>query len=210
MTKRLPNILSKHKICIICEGNEEYSYLKRLNDLKVWQEQYDFTFINAKGNGNIPARYQDMYQNASYELVLIFCDTEKKPHEQYLDIKRKINEFHGVIQASNQVIIFGNPCTLQIILKHWTNVTIKTAAKAVNAPLIYTYTGVINYKGRQDQIDKIMMCVDENNYVTMTQYVKELSRNDLEIGSTNFSDFLDHFEDKSINWMDDINAVLEA
>ena len=32
---------------------------------------------NAGGNGNIPARYQDSYQNGSYELVLVFCDTMK-------------------------------------------------------------------------------------------------------------------------------------
>ena len=45
--------------------------------------------VNAGGNRNIPARYQDRYQNGADELVLVFCDTEKKPHEQYEDIKRK-------------------------------------------------------------------------------------------------------------------------
>ena len=89
------------KICIICEGNEEYEYLNRLKNLKVWNEQYDISLVNAGGNGNIPARYQDRYQNGADELVLVFCDTEKKPHEQYEDIKRKINEFHGVDSAAN-------------------------------------------------------------------------------------------------------------
>lgn len=32
---------------------------------------------------------------------LVFCDTEKKLHEQYEDIKRKINEFHGVDNAAD-------------------------------------------------------------------------------------------------------------
>ena len=95
MTNKLPKFLDKHKICIICEGNEEYEYLNRLKELKVWNEQYDISLVNANGNGNIPARYQDRYQNGTYEVVLVFCDTEKKPHEQYVDIKRKINEFHG-------------------------------------------------------------------------------------------------------------------
>lgn len=36
---------------------EEYEYLKRLKDLKVWNEQYDISLVNAGGNGNIPARY---------------------------------------------------------------------------------------------------------------------------------------------------------
>lgn len=107
MQNKLPKFLDNHKICIICEGNEEYEYLNRLKNLKVWNEQYDISLVNAGGNGNIPARYQDRYQNGADELVLVFCDTEKKPHEQYEDIKRKINEFHGVDNAADEVIIFG-------------------------------------------------------------------------------------------------------
>lgn len=36
MPNRLPQIFDKHKICIICEGNEEYEYLNRLKSLGVW------------------------------------------------------------------------------------------------------------------------------------------------------------------------------
>lgn len=75
MANRLPYISGKHKICIICEGNEEYKYLERLNQLHVWNEIYDISLVNAEGNGNIPARYQDRYQNGSYETVLVFCDS---------------------------------------------------------------------------------------------------------------------------------------
>lgn len=78
MPNKLPKFLDNHKICIICEGNEEYEYLNRLKNLKVWNEQYDISLVNAGGNGNIPARYQDRYQNGADELVLVFCDTEKK------------------------------------------------------------------------------------------------------------------------------------
>ena len=43
MPNKLPKFLDNHKICIICEGNEEYEYLKRLKDLKVWNlESNDF------------------------------------------------------------------------------------------------------------------------------------------------------------------------
>ncbi len=155
MINRLPKISHKHKICIICEGNEEYYYLNRLISLKVWHDQYEFKLVNACGNGNIVARYQDSYQNDSFELVLIFCDTERKPHEQYNDIKRKINYFHGIEIASEEIIIFGNPCTLQIVIKHWSDVCLKSPAKAVNASLIHKYTSVENYKGRLDQIEEL-------------------------------------------------------
>lgn len=42
MSNKLPIFSDKHKICIICEGNEEYSYLGRLISLHVWNNQYDF------------------------------------------------------------------------------------------------------------------------------------------------------------------------
>ena len=71
MTNKLPKFIDKHKICIICEGNEEYEYLNRLKTLKVWNEQYDISLVNADGNGNIPARYQDRYQNGA--IVRSFC-----------------------------------------------------------------------------------------------------------------------------------------
>lgn len=142
MKRRLPDFFSKHKICIICEGNEEYEYLSCLKRLEVWSDKYDIFLVNAEGNGNIPARYQDSYQNGSYEVVLIFCDTDKKPYEQYEDIKRKINEFHGIDNAASKVIIFGNPCTMQIITKHWTDENLKSSAKKVNAKLIEMYTEV--------------------------------------------------------------------
>ena len=140
MQNRLPKLFDKHKICVICEGNEEYEYLERLKALKVWDTQYEIIPDNAEGNGNIPARYQNSYQNGSYELVLVFCDTEKKPHKQYEDIKRKINEFHGIETAADEVIMFGNPCTMQIISKHWTDENLKSPAKKTNAPIIKNST----------------------------------------------------------------------
>ena len=204
---KLPKFLDNHKICIICEGNEEYEYLKRLKDLKVWNEQYDISLVNA--GGNIPARYQDRYQNGADELVLVFCDTEKKPHEQYEDIKRKINEFHGVDNAADEVIMFGNPCTMQIISKHWTDENLKSPAKPVNAPLIKEYTGVENYKGRADQIREVMEHVTEENYVDMCQRVSNLESDDSVTGSSNFGRFIKLFENSDCEWIEKIGKVLE-
>lgn len=209
MTNKLPKFLDKHKICIICEGNEEYEYLNRLKALKVWNEQYDISLVNANGNGNIPARYQDRYQNGAYEVVLVFCDTEKKPHEQYVDIKRKINEFHGVENAADEVVIFANPCTMQIIIKHWTDENIKSPAKKVNAPLIEKYTGVENYKGRTDQIKKVMECVTVENYVDMCQRVKGLDLDDAVTGNSNIGKYLDVFQRDDCGWIQEINISVE-
>lgn len=209
MPNKLPRFRDNHKICIICEGNEEYEYLDRLIALKVWSGQYDISLINAGGNGNIPARYQDRYQNGSYEIVPVFCDTEKKPHEQYVDIKRKINEFHGIDHAADEVIIFGNPCTMQIISKHWADENLKSPAKAVNAPFIQKYTGVENYKGRMDQIKKVMEYITAENYADMCRRMKALKTDDSVLGSSNFGRFIKLFESDDSGWIDEINTKIE-
>lgn len=210
MQNRLPKLFDKHKICVICEGNEEYEYLERLKAIKVWDAQYEIILDNAGGNGNIPARYQDSYQNGSYELVLVFCDTEKKPYEQYEDIKRKINEFHGVGTAADEVIMFGNPCTMQIITKHWTETLIKSPAKPVNAPLIEELTGVKNYKGRADQIATVMEHVTAGNYADMRERVRGLETRDTVVGGSNFGRFMELFESSDAGWIDEINDELEG
>lgn len=209
MNNKLPKISDKHKICIICEGNEEYGYLERLKGLEVWNEQYDFSLVNARGNGNIPARYQDRYQNSSYEVILVFCDTEEKPHEQYEDIKRKINEFHGVPNAADEVVMFGNPCTMQVIMKHWTDENLKSPAKPVNAPLIKKYTGVENYKGRADQIKVIMEHITVENYKDMRRRMVDLETNDSISGSSNFGKFMELFENSDSGWIEKINKNIE-
>lgn len=209
MQNKLPKLFDKHKICVICEGNEEYQYLNKLKSLNVWDSQYEFILDNAEGNGNIPARYQDKFQNGSYELVLIFCDTEKKPYEQYKDIKKKIREFHGIGTKSYKVIMFANPCTMQIITKHWTDEIIKSPSKSVNASLIEKYTGVEKYKGKAEQIDAVMEHITAENYNDMRDRVHNTEKNDSVVGSTNFGIFMDYFESKDAGWIDVINKELE-
>ena len=43
----LPEIFTGRKICIICEGSEEYEYLSRLIALDVWNKKYRFLFSSA-------------------------------------------------------------------------------------------------------------------------------------------------------------------
>ena len=209
MKSRLPSFVSKNKICIICEGDEEYDYLSRLNELGVWNEQYDVSLDNADGNGNIPARYQDRYQNGSFEIVLVFCDTEKKPYEQYEDIKRKINEFHGVDNVAEEILIYGNPCTMQIILEHWTDVRLRTPAKKINAPIIKEFTGVENYKGKKDQRKKVMEHITVGNFQDMFSRICEMENDDTVVGSSNFDNLVKYLSADDDRWINEINRRLE-
>ena len=111
--------------------------------------------------------------------------------------------------AAKEVIIFGNPCTMQIISKHWTDENLKSPAKPVNAPLIKEYTGVENYKGRADQIRKVMEYVTAENYKDMSQRVRKLDSDDSVTGSSNFGKFIKLFESDDSGWMEEINGILE-
>ncbi len=209
MGNRLPKIFTGSRICIICEGDEEYEYLEKLISLDVWSKEYCFQLENAGGNGNIPARYQDKYQNGAYDLVLVFCDTDRKPYEQYVDIKRRIDEFHGVENAADKIMIFGNPCTMQIIIEHWGDVRLCSNNKKKNAPVIYDLTGIEGYKGRKEQRRKLFSQITTENYQEMRERIKQIPWDDTVEGSTNFGRFLDYFSSDDRRWMQMINEVLD-
>ena len=209
MGNRLPKIFTGSRICIICEGDEEYEYLEKLISLNVWSKEYCFQLENAGGNGNIPARYQDKYQNGAYDLVLVFCDTDRKPYEQYVDIKRKIDEFHGVENAADKIMIYGNPCTMQIIIEHWGDVRLCSNNKKKNAPVIYDLTGIEGYKGRKEQRRKLFSQITMENYQEMRERIKQIPWDDTVEGSTNFGRFLDYFSSDEDEWIKTINRIVD-
>lgn len=209
MGNRLPKIFTGSRICIICEGDEEYEYLEKLILLDVWNKKYCFQLENAEGNGNIPARYQDKFQNGFYDLVLVFCDTDRKPYEQYVDIKRKINEFHGVENVADRIMIYGNPCTMQIIIEHWGDVRLCSNNKRKNAPVIFELTGIEGYKGRKEQRRELFSQITKENYQKMRERIKKLPLDDLVEGSTNFGRFLDWFSSDETEWIKTINKMVD-
>ena len=209
MGNRLPKIFKGSRICIICEGDEEYEYLEKLISLDVWSKEYCFQLENAGGNGNIPARYQDKYQNGAYDLVLLFCDTDRKPYEQYVDIKRKIDEFHGVENAADKIMIYGNPCTMQIIIEHWGDVRLCSNNKKKNAPVIYDLTRIEGYKGRKEQRRKLFSQITTENYQEMRERIKQIPWDDTVEGSTNFGRFLEWFSSDECEWIQMINSSLD-
>ena len=86
---------AERKICIICEGFEEIDYLNTLINKAVFSSKYEFVLINSKSINNINSVYQIRYQSNSYDLVLVFCDTDKNPYTRYKAIKDEIDELHG-------------------------------------------------------------------------------------------------------------------
>ena len=205
---RIPNISRKHRIGVICEGYEDEAYFKRLIELNLWDDTYQFFIINAKSASNIPARFQDAYQNDKFEIVLIFCDTDKNPFLEYVRIKDKINEFLAKTNASEKLIIFANPCTMQIILSHFGEVSLKNQGKKTNADTIERLTGVKNYDAHSNQISDICKKIYRRTYDDMKSRVNAICFSDTTPCSTNFGLFLDRFENCDAGWISDINDYL--
>lgn len=195
------------KICIICEGYEEYDYMESLKNKCVFSNKYDFKLVNVKSINNIVPRYQEKYQSDSYSLVLIFCDTDKGPSDKYKEIKQKINDFHGR-NVANEIIIFGNPCTMQIILSHFSQIKLSSQRKSVNSKYIEKLIGIKNYKATDEQRKMLFGKIKRDNYNTMKENLKSLSTNDEEISSTNFLRFIEKFESEDESWIEEINNKL--
>ena len=206
-----PNFIrnNRKKICLICEGFEEYDYISRLLKLGVWSESYDFTLVNAESNGNISARYQDSYQNDSYDIVLALCDTDRSPHDDFELIRTKINRIFGNEAASNEVLLFVNPCTMQVELLHFGTVELRTQNKHKNAGEIERLTGIRNYKASNEQRAEMCGLITKGNYEEMKGRLRELSADYNDSPSTNFLIFLERFENPDSSWIDEINVKLE-
>lgn len=199
----------KRKICIICEGQEEEYYINKLKNKNVFSEIYEIKTINAKGIGKIFPRYQDSYQSDSYPLVLIFCDTDKESKKQYYpELKKKVNEFHGN-DVAGEVIIFGNPCTMQIILSHFAQVKLKSQSKSQNKDLIKELTGIEEYDAKEEQVKELTSKITQANYKKMKENLSNIPTDDSKKPSTNILKFLEYFENDNYNWIDKINKKLE-
>lgn len=199
----------KKKICLICEGYEEYDYISRLLELGVWSDIYDFTLVNAESNGNISARYQDRYQSDSYDIVLVLCDTDRKPHDDFELIRKKINGIFGNDTAADEVIIFVNPCCMQVMLSHFGSVLLKTQNKQKNAAEVERLTGIHNYSARAAQRKAMGSMINKANYRDMRKHLKSLAKDYTQGPATNFKIFLDRFESNDDSWIKAINDKIE-
>ena len=208
MSKR-PTFLSKHKVCVICEGLEEIIYFKRLLALNLWSSEYSFTPINAKGESNVFARFQDAYNNDNYEIIIIFCDTDKRPYQEYSKLKAKVNGFFDKQDAARKLILWANPCSMQIILSHFGNVALTTQAKKTNAPIIEELTGMQGYAGHEKQMNSICEQINRDSYVKMKERLRKEQYDDEEPGSSNVVPFIELFEGDDIGWIREINKYLD-
>lgn len=196
------------RICIICEGYEEFDYLTKLITLNVFSSQYEFTLRNAKGNGNVFSLYQYEYNSAYYDFVMVFIDTDVKPNKDYIIIKNKIKHFHGMSDPL-EVICFSSPCIMQLILMHFSKTQLVTQDKSISSIFIKKYVKMEGvYRARDDQREAICEKISRENYFKMKRNLKTISNDDRAIPSTNYLYHASNLENENSSWIDKINEEL--
>ena len=138
---------------------------------------------------------------------MIFCDTDKGPSEKYLELKRKINEFHDA-DVADDIVIFGNPCTMQIMLSRFAEIRLTSQSKSVNSEYIEKLVGISNYKATEEQRKEFFGKIRRENYEMVKENIAKLSTNDEEISSTNFLKFVQNFENEDESWIEEVNKKL--
>ncbi len=176
----------------------------KLRSLQVWDSQYDITLINAEGQGNLFARYQSYEQSDSFEAIFLITDTDSKPYEHYLRLKAKLNRHHHRRGVAQQLLIYGNPCTMQFILLHWARpeqLHLISPAKHANAQIIHQLLGIRHYHARRSQRKKLCALITGENYSLMVERAQRLKQHDRVLGSSNFSILMHRLESQPSTWL---------
>lgn len=184
-----------YKICIICEGDEEAAYFKRLIQFDgIFSNKYIISIINAGGITQINAVYNIWYQVGNHDVLFVFCDTDKPPYEQFNMVKHNLIEVYGKETIADKLLFYANPSTMQIILSHFLDVKLKSNSKKTNRPIIEKLTGVKDYKAKSTQITAIMNQINKQNYRTLKNNLSKLGTNPTQLSSTNFLILLNYLE----------------
>ncbi len=201
----------KKKVCIICEGYEEKEYLERLKSFGAWQGRYyEVELVNAKSISNIGPRYQSIYMNDNYDVVLVFCDTDTAPYDGYISMKKKIDMVHGRNGAASEIVFFANPCVLQIALLHFADIRLPSNQKSKNNKYVEELLGIRHYQAHEDQRAEFMEKITKQNFKEMLERAKKLSEQDMVKNSTNFLKLIGYLNSRSSKWIDSINKALEG
>ena len=122
-----------------------------------------------------------------------------------------MNSLHACELASQHVVMFTNPCTMQVILLHWdTSVRLQTPSKRRSATYIEKYTGIQDYSAKESQRTQLVSNITEESYRTMMNGAKQLGMDAALINSTNLHVFFAQLEQPDTNWIDEINKLIES
>ena len=192
-------------ILIIAEGYEEEAYLKRVLQFSCFnKEKYVFSVKNANGSGNIAPKYQDEYSRNKYDLIFVFCDGDNNSKNFKQIVKNICEELFDNYSLKEDIIIFVNPVTLQIVLSHFGDVELRHISKKKNAKDVELLTGVKNYDAKKEQVNAIVGKIHLNSFENMMERIEKLSTNIDDTPSTNFGKIIKNYQKENIDWAEEL------
>ena len=198
-------------IQILCEGLEEKAYIDKILSMPtIRKDVYSFfPTINCKSITKIFPRFQDVFSQNYANIILIFCDADNNS-SNFRNLVSKIdNCIFGRTNISKKIIIFANPVTLQIILSHFSYVSLKVSSKSSNQKIIETLTDIKNYQAHNEQIRQLVSLINFSNYEVMKENLKTISKKVTDVPSTNFLDFAKSIENEDTTWCNEIIDLIE-
>lgn len=138
------------KIAVIVEGNEEECLFSIAKETGHFNSALDIEIINAGGEGNVPAFFQDYYSNPVYDCAVAVYDVDNKcdcDSSIYSITKNKLEEIVG--EKVNTISFCTNPNILQILLlgcDEIEKVSLNSTSKANNEKLVSSYWPKISKK----------------------------------------------------------------
>ncbi|MCD8205699.1 MAG: hypothetical protein LUD29_03700 [Clostridia bacterium] len=198
------------KILIICEGSEEEEFIVKLNSLKKWKETFDVSVYNAEGNGNLYSKYEYWRGIKIYNAIVILCDTENPPFKQFEILKGMIEAYISRNKKStrwDEIIFYGNPATMQIVLSNFDDHTLDTNNKSANSKLINSFSGnKEEYEARKKQRHSLLGKITEDTYSQMKKNLRKVSqgKNYTLNGATNILNLFDGLEGNVPSWPNSI------
>ena len=205
----MSEFIRKKNILIISEGFEEKPDIdKILSFPNINKDVYNFPpSVNAKGNGNIFARYQYEIQRGFYDIILVFCDVDKGS-EHFFSIVHEIGEkFFSSKENGLNVFFFSNPVTLQIVLSHFGDVALTKVSKKANSHIVEELTGIKDYDATQEQIAEMINKIHFSSMDAFKERMSKISKDFNDLPSSNFLLFLERFESDDASWIDEINNL---
>ncbi len=211
---RLPeSLVKKHfRVLIICEGQEDYEYISRLIDLGVFSSELVIEAMDARGSSKLFSCFKSvLLVSPFYDLVVIYCDTEMSPYEEYTRQTSKVNSLYNGVDIAKDIFYFVNPVTMQLMLLHKGEALLSSSHKADYAGTVYSLFRVSAYRARLSQVKEITSQIDKDNYLLMKERAIKIASNDFhKPNSTNVLYLFNKLEKNDTKWIKDKSNLIKS
>jgi|LSQX01.2.fsa_nt_gb hypothetical protein len=197
------------KIRIICEGSEETNFLDILKEKGYLTIPHlDITYDVAPGYGSVGPMFHTAFSSGEYDAIFAFVDVDNFKTPCYKKVESDLKSILGF--DPKNVIIFTNPCTLQLeVIGIKPHIRLSTSSKAVNDQYVKQcwpeWSKTKTYDAKKWQRDKIFFSLTEDkNFERMMQNIPLLSTNIVDLPSTSIQKFFNLIHSGDLSLIDKI------